>query len=206
MLAALGLFAFGGQDIQRAHVRQMNELVALSQKIPSQAAALAAQSAFDALAKSRARYSKLANRSARKRRFFAGSDRAAETDPDHPGFARSHARVHKAATEVRALMPQLMQSLGNVVSALGSTGVEGMTRHLERFELTGLRLQQDMEGLAGGVSDATVDRAPPGRWHGLYGPGRRRPGGEDTGLGLPKVTGAASARAAQVYHARCTRS
>ena len=30
-----------------------------------------------------------------------------------------------------------------------------MTRHLERFELTGLRLQQDMQALAGGVGDAT---------------------------------------------------
>ena len=35
-----------------------------------------------------------------------------------------------------------------------------MTRHLERFELTGLRLQQDMEALASGVGDATRDCAP----------------------------------------------
>ena len=96
--------------------------------------------------------------------------------------------MQKAATEVRALVPQLLQSLGNVASALGSPGIEGMTRHLERFELTGMRLQQDVEALAGGVGDATViaRRLADGNdYMGQVVGGLR---GEDSGLGLPKVT------------------
>ena len=61
--------------------------------------------------------------------------------------------VQKAATEVRTLVPQLLQSLGNVASALGSPGVEGMTRHLERFEVAGMRVTQDMQALASGIDD-----------------------------------------------------
>ena len=98
--------------------------------------------------------------------------------------------VQKAATEVRALVPQLLQSLGNVASALGSPGVEGMTRHLERFELTGLRLQQDMEALAGGVGDATVIARRLADGNDYMGQVVGGLGGEDSGLGLPKVSGA----------------
>jgi twitching motility protein PilJ len=98
--------------------------------------------------------------------------------------------VHKAAADVRALVPQLFQSLGNVASALGSPGVEGMTRHLERFELTGLRLQQDMEALAGGVGDTTVIARRLADSNDYMGQVVGGLSGEDAGLGLPKLTSA----------------
>jgi twitching motility protein PilJ len=192
--AAIALFAFGGQDDSSSveQVRQINELVALSQKIPSQAATALAgsESAFDALAKSRARYAKLSESIGPEAQNFSSSTELLKQSQTILGSREATLAVQKATTEVRALMPQLMQGMGNVVSALGSNGVEGMTRHLERFELTGLRLQQDLEALAGGVSDASLiaRRLADGLDYmsqvvsGLA--------GEDTGLALPKVTGA----------------
>ena len=138
----------------------MNELLALSQKIPvagERGAERQCAGASNALRQSRARYSDAGAVARRRRAVVRRLDRAAEAEPGHPQLAAKRSNgVQKAATEVRALVPQLLQSLGNVASALGSPGVDGMTRHLERFELTGLRLQQDMEALAGGVGDATV--------------------------------------------------
>src|SRR5688572_12275324 len=62
--AAAGLLAFGGQDMDAGQrsVRSLNELLALSQKIPAQAnAALNGDaSALERLRQSRARYSELA--------------------------------------------------------------------------------------------------------------------------------------------------
>ncbi len=97
--------------------------------------------------------------------------------------------MQKSSIEVRALVPQLLQSLGNVASALGSPGIEGMTRHLERFELTGMRLQQDVEALAGGIGDATVIARRLADGNDYMGQVVGGLGGEDSGLGLPKVTG-----------------
>jgi hypothetical protein len=75
--------------------------------------------------------------------------------------------VQKSAVEVRALVPQLLQSLGNVASALGSPGIEGMTRHLERFELTprGSRLAKGsyvvrLLGVPVGGGPATTQSVP----------------------------------------------
>ena len=158
--AAAGLLAFGGQDMEagQSSVRSLNELLALSQKIPAQAnAALNGETgALEKLRQSRTRYSELAHALGGDVQSFDGSTEMLKQSQVILSSSEAIDGVHKAATEVRALVPQLLQSLGNVASALGTPGIEGMTRHLERFELTGLRLQQDMEALAGGVGDATV--------------------------------------------------
>ena len=65
-----------------------------------------------------------------------------------------------------------------------------MTRHLERFEMTGLRLQQDIEALAGGVGDAARSRDASRTAIDYMGQVIGGLGGEDSGLGLPKSTGA----------------
>jgi twitching motility protein PilJ len=65
-----------------------------------------------------------------------------------------------------------------------------MTRHLERFELTGLRVQQDMEALASGVGDATLIARRLADGNDYMGQVLAGLGGEDAGLGLPKVSGA----------------
>ena len=192
--AAAGLLAFGGQDMDdgASSVRSLNELLALSQKIPAQAnAALNGDApALERLRQSRARYSELAQSLGGDVQSFDGSTEMLKQSQVILSSSEAIEGVHKAATEVRALVPQLMQSLGNVASALGSPGIDGMTRHLERFELTGLRLQQDMEALAGGVGDATVIARRLADGNDYMGQVVGGLSGEDAGLGLPKLTAA----------------
>jgi twitching motility protein PilJ len=192
--AAAGLLAFGGQDMDAgaSSVRSMNELLALSQKIPAQAnAALNGDAAaLDRLRQSRARYSELAQSLGGDVQSFDGSTEILKQSQVILSSSEAIEGVHKASAEVRALVPQLMQSLGNVASALGSPGIDGMTRHLERFELTGLRLQQDMEALAGGVGDATVIARRLADGNDYMGQVVGGLSGEDSGLGLPKLTAA----------------
>jgi twitching motility protein PilJ len=192
--AAAGLLAFGGQDMEagQSSVRSMNELLALSQKIPAQAnAALNGEAgALEKLRQSRTRYSELAHTLGGDVQSFDGSTEMLKQTQVILSSSEAIDGVHKAATEVRALVPQLLQSLGNVASALGTPGIDGMTRHLERFELTGLRLQQDMEALAGGVGDATVIARRLADGNDYMGQVVGGLSGEDSGLGLPKLTGA----------------
>ena len=193
VVAALGLLAFAGADAggDDKSVREMNELLALSQKLPLQAnAALSGTpGAFNALSASRTRYSTLAASAGPDVQGFDGSTELLKQSQAILNAQEAIEGVQKSAVEVRALVPQLLQSLGNVASALGAPGIEGMTRHLERFELTGLRLQQDVEALAGGVGDATVIARRLADGNDYMGQVIGGLGGEDSGLGLPKVTG-----------------
>jgi twitching motility protein PilJ len=189
--AAAGLLAFGGQDMDAGatSVRSLNELLALSQKIPAQAtAALNGDAAsLDKLSKSRARYSELAHSLGGDVQSFDGSTEMLKQSQVILSSGEAIEGVHKAAAEVRSLMPQLLQSLGNVASALGSPGIDGMTRHLERFELTGLRLQQNMQALAGGIGDATETARRLADDNDYMGQVVGGLSGEDSGLGLPKL-------------------
>lgn len=193
LVTAVGLLAFAGKDTgsNANSVREMNELLALSQKLPSQAnAALSGTpGAFNALSESRTRYSTLAASLGPDTQGFTGSTDLLKQSQAILSAQEAIEGVQKSATEVRALVPQLLQSLGNVASALGSPGIEGMTRHLERFELTGMRLQQDMEALAGGIGDATVIARRLADGNDYMGQVVGGLGGDDSGLGLPKVTG-----------------
>jgi twitching motility protein PilJ len=192
--AAAGLLAFGGQSggAGEAHVRETNELLALSQKIPAQAAAAVSgtSSAFDALSSSTARFSDIAKTLGPDVESFAGTKELLKESQSVLTSREPIEAVQKAAAETRALVPQLLQSLGNVASALGSPGVEGMTRHLERFELTGQRLSQDMEALAAGVGDSTLLARRLADGNDYMGQVVGGLGGEDSGLGLPKLSGA----------------
>jgi hypothetical protein len=160
VVIAVALLAFGNRDSEQGadQVRQINELVALSQKIPSQASAALSgnEPAFDALAKSQQRYSRLAESEALRTQAIPGSTDLLKQTQGILGAREATLAVAEAATDVRTLVPQLLQNLGTVASSLGPTGVDAMSRHLERFELTGLRLQHDMEALSTGLGDATL--------------------------------------------------
>jgi twitching motility protein PilJ len=192
LVGALGILAFhhfAGRSSNQSG--QLGELLVLSQKIPVQGAdALAGKSeAFEALAQSLARYQSLAEAAPAVDGFAPSQDLLSRSETvlsaKDPVLA-----VSKAAAEVRMLVPQLLQGLGNVASALGTSGVEGMARHLERFELMGLRLQQDMEALASGIGDAPAIARRLADGIDYMGQVIGELGGEDSGLGLPKVTGA----------------
>jgi twitching motility protein PilJ len=194
IVIAVGLLLFAGrnsgQDAQQ--IRHINEVVALSQKIPSltMGALSGKAEAFDALAKALDRYSKLVEVAGPEARSFGPSVELQKLSQTILASREATLAVQKSATDVRALVPQLLQSMGNVVSGLGSNGIEGMTRHIERFELTGLRLQQDMEALAGGVGDASLIARRLADGIDYMGQVVGGLGGEDAGLGLTQVTGA----------------
>ena len=105
--AAAGLLAFGGQDMEAgaSSVRSMNELLALSQKIPAQAnAALSGDAAaLDKLSKSRARYSELAQALGGDVQSFDGSTEMLKQSQVILSSGEAIEGVHKAAADVRSL-------------------------------------------------------------------------------------------------------
>lgn len=194
VVLAIAVVGFGNRDAEQSanQVRQINELVALSQKIPAQASqALSGnEPAFDDLEKARERYAKLAEALVASTPPVPGSTDLLKHVQVVQGAREAVLAVAEAATDTRALVPQLQQNLGNLARSTGPNGVEAMTRHLERFELAGLRLQQDMEALARGLGDATLvaRRLADGiDYMGQVVAGLR---GQDNPLGLPAVTGA----------------
>jgi twitching motility protein PilJ len=194
---AVGVFAFTGPEptANATRARELNELIALSQKIPSQAsAALSGNgSGFAALAQSRTRFATIATSLGADVQNFESSTDLLKHSQAILSSRETVEGVQKAASSTRALVPQLLQSLGNVAGAL--TGLQAtdkgvIDRHLGRFELTGLRLQQDMEALAGNVGDATTIARRLADANEYIGQVVGGLGGEDSGLGLPKATGA----------------
>ena len=193
---------FVGRDTPAGNtqVRQINELVGLSQRIPAQASSALAgnEAAFEELERARERYSQLAETLGDQAQGLSASVELLKQSQAILLAREAALAANRAAAEARDVVPQLLQSMGNVVSALGAGGVEAMSRPLERFEATGLRLQQDLQALASGVDDvaAIVRRTSDGiDYMGQVIGGLS---GEDSGLGLPRVNGAGADAEARV--------
>ncbi len=105
VFVALGLLAFAGKETggDDKSMREMNELLALSQKLPLQAnAALSGTpGAFNALSESRSRYSTLAASLGTDVQGFAGSTdllKQSQANSQRPGSHRGRAEVlHRSA-------------------------------------------------------------------------------------------------------------
>ncbi|MET0987317.1 MAG: methyl-accepting chemotaxis protein [Steroidobacteraceae bacterium] len=189
LVAAVLLVSKGrqsGSDVE--HLRKVSELVTVTQKMPAQAAAAVAgkESAFDALTRSRAQYHTLIT-SLREVQSLPASD-ALQTQVQTILNGRDATlALQKAAVDVHALLPHLMQSVGNIATAAGPAAAEQLVRPLERFELAGQRIEQDLQAYANGASDhsAIVKRLTDSLEYmsqvllGLA--------GGDAGLGLPRV-------------------
>jgi twitching motility protein PilJ len=136
-------------------VRRAGELVALAQKIPSQAAGAMAgrSSAFDALANSRTEYNSLLSEAGTALQGGSAFDSLQKNVQTILSAREVTLGVHKAAADVRALMPQLLQALGNVAATADAADADALARHLERFELTGMRVEQDLQAYATGFAD-----------------------------------------------------
>ena len=110
--------------------------------------------------------------------------------------ARVAARARGATTsqaanqEVRELAPKLLSELGDLASAVGVQKLDGMSRYLERFELTVQRIQQELNGLASGVSDAAPAAQRLADSLEFLNQVVRGLSGEESGLALSRVTGA----------------
>jgi twitching motility protein PilJ len=98
--------------------------------------------------------------------------------------------IQSANQEARDLAPKLLSDLGDLGSSVGSQKLEGMSRYLERFELTVQRIQQDLNGLSSGVSDAAPAAQRLADSLEFLNQVMRGLGGEESGLAILRVTGA----------------
>jgi twitching motility protein PilJ len=164
----------------------------VAQRIPYEAqnALRGNPSTFDALAKSMERLKGL------RAQLHPGADLADSTwrrlsdATATVGDARAAvATIQEAGQEVRESAPKLLSELGDLASAVGPQKLEGMSRYLERFELTIQRIQQDLNGLASGVSDAAPAAQRLADGLEFLDQVMRGLSGEDSSLALTPVTG-----------------
>jgi twitching motility protein PilJ len=97
--------------------------------------------------------------------------------------------IQTANQEGRELAPKLLSELGDLASAVGVQKLEGMSRYLERFELTVQRVQQELNGLSSGVSDAAPTAQRLADSLEFLNQVMRGLSGEESGLALTRVTG-----------------
>src|SRR6202790_3830063 len=178
------------------------ELALVVQRMPYEAqnALRGEASAFDALAKSTVRLKTLhAALVVGEARGGTGPDAAAASgnwnkineDIRTVGEARAAVDTIQASNqEARELAPKLLSDLGDLASAVGVQKLEGMSRYLERFELTVQRVQQDLNGLASGVSDAAPAAQRLADGLEFLNQVMRGLSGEESGLALTRITGA----------------
>jgi twitching motility protein PilJ len=172
------------------------ELSLVAQRMPFEAqnALRGEASAFDALAKSAARLKAL--RGALPEPGAGGTAGSAEwtkltAGVSTVGEARTAVETIQVANqEARELAPKLLSELGDLASAVGAQKLDGMSRYLERFELMVQRIQQDLNGLASGVSDAAPAAQRLADSLEFLNQVMRGLAGEESGLALAKVTGA----------------
>jgi twitching motility protein PilJ len=196
MLLAAGLLYFAPRQAPEAgSPAAAGRLAVLSQSLPlkAQAAVHGDLDAFDALDKDRKNLGGLLKASADSDPAMAGDARwkKLQDAADKVMEGREPAEVvGKSATEVRQLMPKLLAEVGNLSGAVGGNKTEAIGRQLERFELNGQRLQQDLEALAAGIGDPNTTAQRIADSTDFLGQVLAGFAGEDGGLGLPKVGGA----------------
>ena len=179
------------------------ELSLSLQRVPYEAqnALRGESSAFDALAKSAARINVLHGTVPDS--GDGGNWKKLSDGADTVGQARSAVDAVQASNrEAREFAPKLLSELGDVASAVGVQKLEGMSRYLERFELMVQRIQQDLSGLASGVSDASPAAQRLADSLESLNQVMRALSGEESGLALTKVTGAAAEQRLKVVVAR----
>jgi twitching motility protein PilJ len=167
------------------------QLSLLVQRVPFEAqnALRGESSAFDALIKSAARLKTV-------RAAVPGSGDSPDWSKLNDAAttvaaARPAVEAIQASTqEIRELAPKLLSELGDLGSSVGVQKLEGMSRYLERFELTVQRIQQDLNGLGSGVSDAGPSAQRLADSLEFLNQVIRALSGEESGIALQKVTGA----------------
>src|SRR5579863_6829172 len=166
------------------------ELSLVAQRLPYEAqnALRGEASAFDALAKSSARLKSL--RAAAGNAADAAAWNKLSDGVRTVGEARAAVETIQASNqEARELAPKLLSELGDLASAVGVQKLEGMSRYLERFELTVQHIQQELSGLASGVTDAAPTAQRLADSLEFLNQVVRGLSGDESGLALTRVTG-----------------
>ncbi len=172
----------------------VEQVALITQRIPFEAqnALRGEASAFDALGKSMARLKTLTasgalGESQPKLDPVLGKFGAAVgTVVDARGAVEA---IQASNKETRELAPKLLSELGDLASAVGVQKLEGMSRYLERFELTVQRIQQELSGLSSNANDAGPAAQRLADSLEFLNQVMRGLSGEDSGLALSRVTG-----------------
>jgi twitching motility protein PilJ len=169
------------------------ELSLVVQRIPYEAqnALRGESSAFDALAKSAARLKTLRGDAPDQgASAAAGNWNKLSVGVAAVGEARAAVETIQVSNqEARELAPKLLSELGDLASAVGVQKLEGMSRYVDRFELMVQRIQQDLNGLASGVSDAAPTAQRLADSLEFLNQVVRGLSGEESGLALTRVSG-----------------
>jgi twitching motility protein PilJ len=168
-----------------------DDLALVVQRMPFEAqnALRGEASAFDGLTKSQAKLKSLRANAAAV--GDADSWNKLNDGATAVGQARPAVEAIQGATQqVRELAPKLLSELGDLGSSVGAQKLEGMSRYLERFELTVQRIQQDLNGLGSGVSDAGPAAQRLADSLEFLNQVIRGLSGEESGIAIQKVTGA----------------
>ncbi len=149
------------------------------------------RTAFDALSRSIAQLKTLRAELADSKLASDAGWTKLETAAASVGEARLAVEsIDKAAQNARDLAPKLLSDMGDLASAVGVQKLDGMSRYLERFELTVQRIQQDLTGLSAGTTGAAPAAQRLADSLEFLNQVVRGLGGEDNQLSLSKVTGA----------------
>jgi twitching motility protein PilJ len=103
---------------------------------------------------------------------------------------QSLADAASAARDSRELVPKLLAEIGTLASNLNGPSLEAAVRPLERFEVRAQRLQLDVASLATGAANPSQAAQRLAESQDYMQQVIRGFQGSDTGLGLPKATGA----------------
>jgi twitching motility protein PilJ len=107
------------------------------------------------------------------------------------GAARSAVSTIQAANQdVHEVSPKLLSQLGDLTSIADAQKLDVMSRYLQRFELTAQRVQQDLNGLANGLSDASPAAQRLADGVAFMGQVVRGLSGEESGMAMPRINGA----------------
>ena len=102
-----------------------------------------------------------------------------------------------AARDTRDLVPRLITEVGAITSGLSGANLESATRALERFEVRAQRLQLDVSALAAGAGNAEQAAQRLAESADYLGQVIQGLQGANTGLGLPRLTGAGRREASE---------
>jgi twitching motility protein PilJ len=168
-----------------------DQAVLILQRMPFEAqnALRGEATAFDALAKSLARINGLRGALPQDKTSDPAWNKLTDAASKVGEARKAVETVQTANQEARDLAPKLLSELGDLASAVGVQKLEGMSRYLERFELTVQRVQQELNGLSSGVSDAAPAAQRLADSLEFLNQVMRGLSGEESGLALTRVTG-----------------
>ena len=192
ILASAALLWRGSAHPGSAELRTLSALASASQSIPLQAdmALRGDAAAFDALDAARHNLEGIAAQTTAVAQQLQARDELLKKS----GVVLESRPAVLAAVDmdaaIKKFVPSLLQTVGTLASGFGASRVEALSRPLERIESTGHRLEQDAAAFAQNIADTKAAGQRLGDGIDYIGQVLGELAGQESGLGLPKVSGA----------------